>query len=163
MSAQQAPDFTLEHVKGHQVALSSYRGRPVVIVFSARDSSDQARSISSTIRDRYGADELPILTVLDLHSLPRLVRPVARGQLNKGYEEAVRLATETAQAKGRPMPADPAQHVVMLPDWDGKVTTSFGLSGIDQQAVAVLIDGEGNIRGYGAGAQGGQQVLALFG
>ena len=51
----------------------------------------------------------------------------------------------------------------MCPDWDGSVTKSFGLQAVDQQAVAVLVDGQGYIRGYGAGAQGGDQILALFG
>ena len=51
----------------------------------------------------------------------------------------------------------------MLPDWDGKVIASFGVSGVDRQAVAVLVDAEGAIRGYGAGAQGGEQILAAFG
>lgn len=49
----------------------------------------------------------------------------------------------------------------MLPDWDGEVTASFGLTGVDRRAVVVLIDGEGVIRGQGAGARGGEEVLAL--
>ena len=51
----------------------------------------------------------------------------------------------------------------MLPDWQGQVAGAYGLSGVDRQAVAILVDGDGQIRGYGAGAQGGEQLLALFG
>ena len=56
-----------------------------------------------------------------------------------------------------------ARVVIMLPDWQGQVAAAYGLGGVDRQAVAVLVDGDGLIRGYGAGAQGGEQLLALLG
>ena len=34
MHVQQAPQFTLEHIEGHPVSLSDYRGRTVVVVLS---------------------------------------------------------------------------------------------------------------------------------
>jgi hypothetical protein len=61
------------------------------------------------------------------------------------------------------VPGNPAQYIVMLPDWQGSVADSYSLQGVDRQAVAVLVDGNGYIRGYGAGAQGGDQILSLFG
>lgn len=163
MSAQQAPNFSLEHVAGRPVSLSDYRGRTVMLLFASRDSSEQAKTVTRTLRGRYGPEQLPILSILDLHALPRLMQGMAKGQIQKAYQEAVAEATAGMQAMGRPMPPDPSQVIVMLPDWDGSVTRSYGLSGVDQQAVAVLVDGNGYIRGYGAGQQGGQQILALFG
>ena len=164
MSAQQAPNFSLAHVaSGRQVSPGDYRGRTVVYLFAGRDSGDQAGQIAQTISGRYGPDQLPIVSVMDMHGVPRLVQGLAKGQIQKAYEEAVRQATAQFQASGRVMPSDPSQVVVMLPDWDGKVTSSFGLSGVDKQAVAVLVDGDGYVRGYGAGAQGGEQILSLFG
>jgi hypothetical protein len=163
VSAQQAPDFTLDHIKGHPVTFSSYRGRPTVLVFAGKDSGGQAREIVITLRGRFAPDQLPVLSVLDMHGIPRLVQGIAKGQIQKGYNDAVREALADAQAKGWVTPADPSQLVIMLMDWDGKVTSSYGLSGVDKQAVAVLIDEQGNVRGYGTGAQGGQQVLSLFG
>ena len=163
MSAQQAPDFTLDHIKGHPVSLSSYRGRPVVLIFAGKDSGSQARDIVVALRNRYAPDQLPAVSVLDMHGIPRLVQGIAKGQIQKGYNDAVKEAQADTQAKGWAMPADPAQLVVMLMDWDGKVTASYGLSGVDKQATAVLIDENGAIQGYGTGAQGGEQILALLG
>lgn len=163
MSVQQAPQFTLQHIVGRPVSLADYRGRMVVVVFAGRDSSEQAKNISITLRAQYGPDQLPILSVLDLHALPRLVQGMAKGQIQKAYQSAVAEATARAQAMGRAMPADSSQAIVMLPDWDGSVTRSFGLNDVNAQAVAVLVDGNGYIRGYGAGDQGGHQIMALFG
>jgi hypothetical protein len=163
MSAQPAPNFTLNHIKGHPVSLSDFRGRTVVLIFAGRDSAEQSRQISTTLRRTYGPDQLPLIQVLDLHALPKMLQGIARGQVEKAYQEVAQEVTTSLQATGRPMPPDMSQVVIILPDWDGKVTSSFGLSGVDKQAVAVAVDGNGYIRGYGAGAQGGEQVLNLFG
>ena len=163
MSAQMAPNFTLQHIAGRNVSLSEFQGRTVVLVFSGRDSVEQAQHIGQTIRSRYDLYALPIVSVLDMHGIPRMMQGMAKGRIKGGYEELVKHATTALQAAGKTMPADPSQAIFMLPDWDGGVTKSFGLQAVDQQAVAVLIDGNGSIRGYGAGAQGGEQVLALFG
>jgi hypothetical protein len=163
MSAQMAPNFTLQHIAGRNVSLSEFQGRTVVMVFSGRDSVDQAQKIGQTIRSRYDVYALPIVSVLDMHGIPRMMQGLAKGRVQSGYDELVKTAANTLQATGKQLPADPSQAIIMLPDWDGAVTKSFGLQAVDQQAVAVLIDGNGYIRGYGAGAQGGDQILALFG
>ena len=56
MSAQMAPNFTLEHIAGRNVSLSEFQGRSVVLVFSGRDSVEQAQKIGQTIRSRYDLD-----------------------------------------------------------------------------------------------------------
>ena len=163
MSAQMAPNFTLQHIAGRNVSLSEFQGRTIVMIFSGRDSVEQAQRIGQTIRSRYDLYDLPIVSILDLHGIPRMMQGLAKGRVQGGYEEMLKNATAALQAAGKPMPADPSQAVIMCPDWDGNVTKSFGLQAVDQQAVAVLVDGQGYIRGYGAGAQGGDQILALFG
>ena len=163
MTAQMAPNFTLQHIAGRNVSLSEFQGRTVVVVFSGRDSVEQAQKIGQTLRSRYDLYALPLISILDMHGIPRMMQGLAKGRIQSGYEELVKTATTALQATGKALPADPSQAIIMLPDWDGSVTKSFGLQAVDQQAVAVLIDGNGYIRGYGAGAQGGEQVLALFG
>lgn len=163
MSAQMAPNFTLQHVAGRNVTMSEFQGRTTVLIFSGRDSVDQARQMGQSIRSRYDIYALPIVSILDMHGIPRMMQGMAKGRVQSGYEEMLKVAASSLQAAGKPMPADPTQAVIMCPDWDGSVTKSFGLQAVDQQAVAVLVDGQGYIRGYGAGAQGGDQILALFG
>jgi hypothetical protein len=164
MSApQSAPAFTLDHINGYPVSLSDYRGRIVVILFGGKNSSEQTRQIARTLGARYSRDQLPIISILDMSGVPRLMQGIIKGQIQKAHQEAVQEMLRDVQADGVPAPADPARAICMLPDWDGKVIASFGVSGVDRQAVAVLVDGEGYIRGYGAGAQGGEQILAAFG
>ncbi len=156
-----APNFTLDHVLGHSVSLTEYRGRTVVVVFGGRDSSEQVKQVAQTIRRRYDPDELPILGVSDLQGVPRPARIIAKTQIKKAYQEAVKDQAETLEAAGKQAPADPAKAMVMLMDWKGEVAESFGLSGVDQQAAAVLIDGDGRVLGSGTGAQAGDELLPL--
>src|SRR4051812_15489530 len=99
-----APNFTLTHIVGHPVALSDFRGKPVVVVFSGRDSTDQARQISRAIRSRYDGEGLPIVSILDLSGIPKMMHGMAKGRIQSGYQEVVRDATAMIQQQGKPVP-----------------------------------------------------------
>jgi len=83
----QAPEFTLEHVLGHSVSLSEFRGRNVVVVFGSRNTTEQIKPGIQTIRRSLGDDQVAILAVLDLRAVPRPARKILKGKLRKGYED----------------------------------------------------------------------------
>jgi hypothetical protein len=162
MSMQQAPDFTLDHVAGRKVSLSDYRGRPVVLMFNGRDSADEANQVGEAIRGIYGPDEVAMIGVPDMHGVPRLMQGMAKGRLQSAYEKSAKTVSEGLKANGKTVPADLSQLVVIAPDWDGKVTSSYGLRGTDKQAVAIVLDATGAVRGRATGSTIGQQVLNLL-
>lgn len=166
MSVQQlpahAPSFTLEHVLGHSVSLQDYRGRRLVVMFGSKDSVEQIEQSIVAIRGRYDPDELPIVSISDLHSVPRPARMIAKGRLKKGFQTAVEDQAARMQAAGKPAPADPAKSVVMLMDWKGDVVREFGLGDVNAEAVGVVIDEQGKIVGSGTGAQAGEQILEVL-
>lgn len=154
MSTQQlaqAPDFTLDHVLGHQVSLSDHRGQRVVVIFGGRDTTDQVKQGLTTLRRSLGPDQLTIFTVLDLRQVPRPARMVIKGRLKKGYEDM----TSEVEAQGL------GGGVNMLVDWSGKVVDSYGIS-VEEQAISVVIDEQGRIIGYGSGDQLGEQSLSVL-
>jgi peroxiredoxin len=159
----QAPDFTLEHVLGHEVSLSDFRGRTVVVVFGSRDSSAQVEKGFKELRRAYGPEELPVLGVSDLRMAPQQARIIAKTQMKKAFDEAVSAVNELESAAGREPPADPSQAVVMLLDWSGGVVDSFGLSAVDREAVGVIVDADGKVIGSGSGEALGEEVLAAVG
>lgn len=156
-----APDFTLDHVLGHSVSMNDFSGRTVVVMFGGRDSAEQVKQGVETIRESRDPDELPVLAISDLQAVPRPARILPKKQLKKAYEEAVQDLTSTLQAQGKPAPEDPSKAVVMLMDWEGEAVKGFGLSGVEQEAVAVVVGADGKVLGSGAGAQAGEQALAL--
>jgi thioredoxin-dependent peroxiredoxin len=52
-----APDFTLTSDEGETVALSSFRGRPVVLYFYPRDDTPGCTKQARSFRDAYGEFE----------------------------------------------------------------------------------------------------------
>jgi hypothetical protein len=158
----QAPDFTLDHILGHKVSLSDFQGRKKVVVFGGRESAPQLKEGIGKIRSSFGPEELPVIGVSDLQGAPRAARIIVKSQLKKAYEEAVKDETATLQAAGKPPLSDPAKDVIMLMDWSGDVVGGFGLSGVDTEAVGVVVDGDGTILGSGSGTQLGEQVLAVL-
>lgn len=158
----QAPDFTLDHVAGHEVSLSEYGGRPLVIVFGGRESAEQVRGGIAAIRATHPPDALPILGVSDLRAAPRPARILVRGQMKKAYEEAVRDNAADLQRAGREAPRDPSKDVIMLMDWSGKVVDEYGAVGVDKEAVAVAVAADGSVIGSGTGTGIGEQMLSLI-
>ena len=156
-----APDFTLDHVLGHPVSMSDFSGRTVVAVFGGRDSAEQVKQAVETIRQSQDPDQLPVLAISDLEAVPRPARIIPKQQLKKAYAEAVQDLSATLQAAGKQPPDDPSKAVIMLMDWNGEAVKGFGLSGVDQEAVAVVVGADGKVLGSGAGAQAGEQALAL--
>lgn len=146
----QAPNFTLEHALGHTVSLSDFRGRRVVVVFGSRNTTEQVKNGVLTVRRGAGADQVAVVTVLDLHGVPRPARKLVKSQLKKRYDE---ITAELASSGGG--------EVNMLVDWSGEVVGQYGMSA-DEQAAAAVIDPQGRIIGYGAGDQLGAQVLGVL-
>jgi cytochrome oxidase Cu insertion factor (SCO1/SenC/PrrC family) len=162
MHVQQAPQFTLEHIDGHPVSLSQYRGRTVVVALAGRGSADQMSAAIEGLRRHYDPQQLPIFSITDMSGMPRAARPMVKRKLKGIYKENVEETTAQLQAAGKPVAPGP-ELVIMLPDWQGTVASSFGLTDVDKEAAMVLIDAEGNMRGYGRGNQAAEQIMALFG
>jgi hypothetical protein len=158
-----APDFELDHILGHKVSLGDFRGRKAVITFGGRESVSQIENGISAIRKQYGPDEIPIVGISDLRAAPRPARIIVKNQIKKAFEGAVKAQNADLEAAGKPPSQDPAKDVIMLLDWSGEVTDSFGVTGAETEAAAVAIDGEGKVRGSGSGEQLGQEILAVLG
>ena len=165
MSTQQlpatAPDFTLDHVLGHSVSLHDYQGRKVVITFGGRESAGQIIKGISTIRDSFLPDDLPVIGISDLRAAPRPARILVKSQLKKAYQEALQHNDERYKRAGLEPPQDGSKDIVMLMDWKGEVVDEFGLTDVEHEAVAVVVDGNGNVIGSGSGDQIGEQVVAI--
>jgi hypothetical protein len=157
-----APDFTLDHILGHSVSLSDYRGKRVVVVFGGRESAEQIKQGISKIRQTHGPDEVVIVGVSDLRAAPRAARILVKSQLKKAFEEAVKSQEADLRAAGKDPGPDAAKDVVMVMDWSGSVVDEYGLSGVDKEAAAVVVDGGGQVLGSGTGAQLGEEVLAVL-
>lgn len=92
---------------------------PLLLIFHAHAGSEFAFNINAVVRQSYPTiEELQIASVVDLRHIPRYMRAAVELTLSAAYRQA---------AKRIPEDRDPTEYVVIVPDWEGKVTTSFGM------------------------------------
>ncbi|MFN2251738.1 MAG: TlpA family protein disulfide reductase [Anaerolineae bacterium] len=131
----EAPDFTLTTLDGETVALSDYRGTPVLISFWASWCGPCRAELPELDRAarQYAPDDIAILTV------------------NSG--------DTTAQA--RQTLANAGADVTVLMDFESQVARQYGISSIP---TAILVDSDGVIRHikFGSLSEGGiHELLGL--
>jgi len=153
-SAKQSP--TLRQAQGavsnHQLptikAIGSNRevclnsiGKFAVLLFHTQETADDAAKVNAALRAvaAYDSpDKLIIANVVDLHSVPKLFRGFAENAMKDSYKQAASIL---------PQGANPADYVLILPDWDGGLTKSVGLKDTNKTAGVAVLDGNGNILG----------------
>ena len=154
MTIEKIPSVTLTSIgSGRKVKLDSI-GVPAVLIFHGRNTSDAVRAVNGPVRDRYpGASSLLVASVADLHSAPRLLRGVVEAFIKDAYEEAVQELPEGWK---------PYDYLLILPDWDGKVTRAVGLDNTYRTAGVIVLDSQGIIIGVYQGKNLVSQTLALL-
>jgi len=162
-SGQRVPDFSLPHINGAQVSLSDYRGRDVVLAFGGRKTAGDVEQLVETIRAQHPAEELPIIQIVTLKGVPRIVHGLAKKDIKSGYQKQIERETARLLAQKRPVPEDLSRSVLILLDWEGLLVAALGIKALERAQVAVLVDGEGNVRATGTGPDAGQQVLGRLG
>ncbi|GBD23973.1 hypothetical protein HRbin29_01646 [bacterium HR29] len=141
--ARLAPDQTITSVvSGRQVRLRQ-PGAALVLIFTNQTTADRATALRTALRERFpDPSAVVIASVVDVSGVPRLMRKMAEGALANRYRELA-----AALGPGR----DPAQYLVMCPDWDGKLPSAFGLSGLESRLGVAVVDASGGIVGTAVG------------
>lgn len=158
----QAPDLTLPDVHGSDISLAQFRGRPAVITIAGKGSAKQASELSEAISVRLH-DNVQLICVMDLRKMPKMIRGRAGKQLARTFNGSVEGLTAARQRAGVGVPEDPTQLLVMLRDFDGQAAQAFGLSGIEDEVAAVLVDAEGNVVTAARGVAAADEIVRALG
>lgn len=152
---QPVPSFRLTAaVSGRVIGPSLDGAPPLVLLFHNQHSLDAVRDVQQSVRQRYpSAREVVVASVADVSKAPRLLRGVVEAALKHAYTEASKFV---------PAGLDPADYVIILPDWSGAVTKAFGVGNVDREGEVVVIDDKGRLVGKYRGQQPGQAALALL-
>lgn len=150
----QAPAVTLKAIgHGRQLTFDAI-GVPAVLVFVARETSDQPGPMIGAIRDTYpGADEVLIVSIADGRAFPRIIRKVAEQIMKSSYNDAVK-DLEPGQK--------PEDHVLIAPDWDGALLTPLGIDDVTKQIAVAVIDARGGLTGVYQGDDPATHALEML-
>jgi len=154
MSEIKTPNVTLTAVgSGRKITLTQI-GIPAVLIFHGRGNSDASEMINTPVRDKYPqASSLLVATIMDLHIAPRLLRGVVEAFIASAYEEA---------CKKLPKGWTPRDYLLLLPDWDGKLSKAFGINNSDHTAGVAVLDSKGSLVGVYQGKDLAAKTMALL-
>jgi len=135
---------------GREVFLGSGQV-PLVLVFHGQDTAEAAFQVNKAVRKIHpGADSVVIASVIDLRSFPGMFHGMVKPALERAYFKAAGKVPE-----GR----DPADYVILLPDWDGAVHDAVGVQDSTQQAAVIVAEPGGRIVGRDQGENLGDAAL----
>lgn len=137
-TGERAPGFDLVAAgSGRRVGLRDLAGRKVVLIFHLQGTAPTAREINRAVRARFpDPDEILVASIIDLSIVPPVYWITVGLVLGSAYDQATREL---------PPDVDPAEYLVILPDWGGRVSRGYGARNTGRAAAIVVLDEDSNI------------------
>ena len=152
------PTFaTTAAVSGREVSPAAFKGRKAVLVVHGSKSTDAAKDVSKALRAKHKPSEVFSASIVDLRSFGGLWKKVAEAQVKSNYEKMSGKVKEAQPGE------DPADWVVICPDWDGSVGKALGVEDPDTTPTVIVVGADGKVKGALQGASLGEKTMALLG
>jgi hypothetical protein len=137
-SGERAPDFALVAAgSGRRVSLREQMGRKVVLIFHLQGTAPTAREINHAVRARFpDPEDVLVASVIDLSIVPPAYWITVGLVFGSAYDQAT---------KELPPDVDPADYLVILPDWGGRASRRYGARNTGRAAVIVIVDEDSNV------------------
>jgi hypothetical protein len=148
---------TTAAVSGRTVDNSSLKGRKAVLVVHGSKTTDAAKEVSKALRSKYKPSEVGSASIVDLRAFGSLWKKVAEAQVKSNYEKMAGKVKENQPGE------DPADWVVICPDWDGSVGKALGVDEPDSTPAVIVVGADGKVLGSAEGAGLGEKAMALLG
>ncbi|HUR25364.1 MAG TPA: hypothetical protein VM327_05035 [Candidatus Thermoplasmatota archaeon] len=152
------PQFSVPAaVSGREVSPAAFKGRRAVLVVHGSKSTDAAKDVSKALRAKHKPSEVFSASIVDLRAFGGLWKKVAEAQVKSNYEKMAGKVKEAQPGE------DPADWVVICPDWDGSVGQSLGVEDPDANPTVIVVAADGKVKGVLQGTGLGEKTLALLG
>jgi len=152
MPELKAPARTLVAIGSDRRVTLNRLVKPAVLLFLARETSNDGAPVIARLREDYPyAKDVMMASVVDLHIVPRLVRGVAEAAMRLAYDKAVERFPYEFKPFPSGEPVDPADYIIILPDWDAAVTRDFGVRNPARTPALAVLDRHGVVVGMQEG------------
>ena len=150
-----APAFELTALGSNRiVSLETCPGTALLLAFHDQNSVAAVQTMQETVRARYSdAATLLIPSVVNMSAVPVFLRSLAEQVMKGTYAKA---------AEAMPPGLDVADYVVILLDWDGKVSKCYAAHKIATNPLLTLIDSQGIVRGVHQGGDLARAALEML-
>ncbi len=149
-----APSFSLKaEVSERPVNLRSTTAT-LLLVFHSYQTASVVAEVIRTVRNLYPSpDQVLIAGIADMRVVPRLLRGTAKALIKNAYNDAARQV---------PPGQDPADHIIILSDWNGALYEAYQAPLTNKQVALVLVNDDKVIAGSYFGTQPAQAALSLL-
>ena len=104
---------------------------PLLLIFHDNSGAETAYNINVALRKQYPLiHQLQIVSVICLRQIPQFMRPTVDQAMLAAYHKTA----ESMQDE-----RDPSEYVIIVPDWEAKVASSFGMGDCHDQIGLALI------------------------
>lgn len=104
---------------------------PLLLIFHDHAGAQTAFEINHLLRTEFpDIERLQIASVVGLHRVPRFMRSTVEQTLHAAYQDA---------AAAIPPTHSPTEYVLIVPDWEGKVSNAFGMDDTPGQVSIALV------------------------
>ena len=151
MDESAAPALVFTAIESKRIIDVADVDRRTVLLLIAQETSNTVDPVIAEVRAKYElASDVQIANVVDLRKFPRLVRKVAETLMSHRYKES---------AKELPPGRDPAEWVIILPDWDGELMKALEITDVSEELVVAVIAPGGRLLGVHQGPGAGAAAL----
>jgi len=150
-----APNFKLRAVPtNRKVTIPDENGVPLLLVFMGAQTATQIEGVVKNVRlQQPDTTQLRIINVIDLRGVPKLLRKTAETMMRASYDQAAQQLPETF---------DPSEHLILIPDWKGKLFKAFGIKDAGKNLGLLLLDANGRVAGHYQGEDVVSAAIALI-
>lgn len=141
-------------VSGRTIDPKQLHGRRAVLVFHGPRTTDAPKQVGKAVRAAHpDAADVVVANVVNLRSMGGLWTKVATAQLHATYERMAAKMTDL----------DPADYIVLCPDFRNEVGPAFGVPDSDQQPAVAVLDADGTVVGVATDGDLPAQAVAWLG
>jgi hypothetical protein len=149
-----APAFSSKAVFSQRLISPQNTAGALLLIFHSYQTATTVAEVIQAVREVYpNPDQVLLASVADMRIVPRFLRGAAKNIMRNAYKEAARHV---------PSGQDPADHIIILPDWNGVIFKAYQVPDVAEQVALVLVNESKMIQGSYLGAQPAQAALALM-
>lgn len=142
---------TTAAVSERVISPSTLSGKRAVLVLHGPKTQEAPKLVGKAVRAAFpSADDVVVANVVNLHSMAGMWAKVANAQIKQTYEKLAAKFTE----------GDPADYVMICPDYENSVAPAFGFANTDKQAAVVVLAADGQLIGKSDAGDLGEQAIA---
>ena len=153
-SGTPAPPFSMTAAVSNRPISLQNKADFLLLIFHSYQTANIVGDVIQAVREaRPHPEDVLIAGVSDMRIVPRFLKGMAEKIIKNAYDEATRRV---------PAGQDPADHIIILPDWKGAVFTNYQVPDTSEEVALVFIGRTREILGSYMGPHPQKAALRLL-